>query len=82
MAKPETRIIPAHGRPIDGSELRRHHQMYAAFHEKMVGFQNKGYDSGDCIAQRPLREFEPIFGDPAAFIQGSFQSLNLAYSSD
>jgi glyoxylase-like metal-dependent hydrolase (beta-lactamase superfamily II) len=82
LVKPDTRIVPATGRVIDVTELRRHHQMYAAFHEKMVLFQNKGYDSGDCIAQRPLREFEPIFGDPAAFIQGSFQSLNLAYSPD
>jgi cyclase len=82
LAKPETRIIPANGRLIDAAELRRHHQMYAAFHEKMVGFQNKGYDSGDCIAQRPLREYESIFGDPADFIRGSFQSLNLAYSPD
>jgi cyclase len=80
--KPDTQVVPANGRVIDGATLRRHHQMYAAFHEKMVLFQNKGYDSGDCVAQRPLKEFEPIFGDPAAFIQGSFHSLNLAYSPD
>lgn len=80
--KPETRIIPAHGPVIDGVTLARHHQMYAAFHEKMVVFQNRGYDSVDCIAQHPLREYESIFGDPADFITGSFQSLNLAYSPD
>ena len=31
--------------------------MFAAFHEKMVVFLNKGMDSGDCIAARPLKEF-------------------------
>lgn len=82
MVKPETRIIPSHGPVIDGATLARHHRMYADFHEKMVVFQNRGYDSGDCIAQRPLREHEAIFGDPAAFITGSLQSLNLAYSPD
>jgi glyoxylase-like metal-dependent hydrolase (beta-lactamase superfamily II) len=82
LVKPDTRIVPANGRVIDGATLRRHHQMYAAFHEKMVAFQNKGYDSGDCVAQRPLREHEANFGDPAAFIEGSFKSLNLAYSPD
>jgi cyclase len=82
LVKPEMRIIPAHGPVIDGATLARHHQMYAAFHEKMVVFQNRGYDSGDCIAQRPLREYESIFGDPADFIRGSFHSLNLAYSPD
>ena len=82
LVKPDTRIVPANGRVIDGATLQRHHQMYAAFHEKMVVFQNKGYDSGDCIRQRTLRDNEPIFGDPAAFIEGSFRSLNLAYSPD
>jgi cyclase len=82
MVKPDTRIIPANGRVIDGATLRGHHQMYAAFHEKMVAFQNKGYDSGDCVAQRPLRDFDANFGDPAGFIRGSFHSLNLAYSPD
>lgn len=82
MVKPETRIIPSHGPVIDGATPARHHRMYADFHEKMVVFQNRGDDSGDCIAQRPLREHEAIFGDPAAFITGSLQSLNLAYSPD
>jgi cyclase len=82
MARTDTRIIPANGRIIDGATLRGHHRMYAAFHEKMVTFQNKGYDSGDCVAQRPLRDYEANFGDPAAFIAGCFHSLNLAYSPD
>jgi glyoxylase-like metal-dependent hydrolase (beta-lactamase superfamily II) len=82
LVKPDTRVVPAHGRVMDGATLRSHHALYVAFHEKMVLFQNRGYDSGDCIAQQPLKEHEPIFGDPAAFIAGAFQSLNLAYSPD
>jgi glyoxylase-like metal-dependent hydrolase (beta-lactamase superfamily II) len=82
LVKPDTRIVPANGRVIDGATLKRHHQMYAAFHEKMVVFQNKGYDSSDCVAQRPLRDHEAKFGDPASFITGCFKSLNLAYSPD
>jgi len=82
LASPDTRVIPANGPPLTGAELKRQHQLFAAFHEKMVVFQNKGYDSGDCIAARPLQEFESRYGDPAAFIRGAFRSLNLAYSPD
>jgi glyoxylase-like metal-dependent hydrolase (beta-lactamase superfamily II) len=78
----DTRVIPANGRLLDGAELKRHHEMYAAFHEKMVVYLNKGMDSGDCVADRPLRQFEAQFGDPTAFIVGAFRSLNLAYSPD
>jgi glyoxylase-like metal-dependent hydrolase (beta-lactamase superfamily II) len=82
IAKPATRVVPANGRLLTGSELKAQHQMFAAFHETMVGFLNKGMDSGDCIAARPLKEYEVQFGDPKAFIYGAFQSLNLAYSPD
>jgi cyclase len=82
LVKPDTRVVPANGPVLDGTALQRQHEMYAAFHEKMVVFQNKGMDSGDCIAARPLKEFESQFGDPKAFIYGAFQSLNLAYSPD
>jgi cyclase len=82
MAKPDTRIIPANGRPLSGNELKQQHEMFAAFHEKMVVFLNKGMDSGDCIAARPLKDHEAQYGDPKAFIYGAFQSLNLAYSPD
>lgn len=82
LAKPDTRVIPANGPPTSGSDLARQHEMFAAFHEKMVVFQNKGYDSGDCIAARPLKEFEDRHGDASEFIRGAFLSLNLAYSPD
>ena len=82
LTKPDTRIIPANGRPLTGAEQKQQHQMFAAFHEQMVVFLNKGMDSGDCIAARPLKAHESVYGDPAPFIYGVFQSLNLAYSPD
>jgi cyclase len=82
LVKPDTRIVPANGRLLTGTELQRHHEMYAAFHEKMVVYLNRGFDSGDCIADRPLKAYEDQFGDPAGFIRGAFRSLNLAYSPD
>ncbi len=82
IARPDTRIVPANGRLLNGAELVRQHAMFAAFHEKMVIYQNKGFDSGDCIAAQPLKGLEAVYGDPAKFIYGAFQSLNLAYSPD
>src|SRR6202042_1196119 len=72
LAKPDTRIIPANGRMLTGGENAKHHEMYAAFHERMVVYMNKGWDSGDAIADRPLKAYEQQFGDPAAFIHGAF----------
>jgi cyclase len=82
LVKPDTRVVPANGRVLDGAELKRHHGMYAAFHDKMVGYLNKGMDSGDVLGERPLQVFEEQFGDSTAFIQGAFRSLNLAYAPD
>jgi glyoxylase-like metal-dependent hydrolase (beta-lactamase superfamily II) len=82
LVRPDTRVIPAEGVPLTGADLQRQHRMFAAFHEQMVVFQNRGMDSGDCIAARPLREFEARHGDATEFIRGAFHSLNLAYSPD
>jgi cyclase len=82
LVKPDTRVVPANGRVLTGDELKRQHELFAAFHEKMVVFQNKGMDSGDCVAARPLKDFEALYGDAKAFITGAFHSLNLAYSPD
>jgi cyclase len=82
LVKPDTRVVPANGRVMTGEELQRQHRMIAEFHERMVGYLNKGYDSGDSIAARPLKDFEAQYGDPAKFIYGAFQSLNLAYTPD
>jgi cyclase len=82
LVKPQTRIVPANGRLFTGAELARHREMYAAFHERMVVYLNKGWDSGDAIADHPLKAYEEQFGDPSAFIHGAFLSLDLAYSPD
>ncbi len=82
LATADTVIVPANGPLMKGSDLQSQHALFAAFHEQMVVFQNKGYDSGDCIAARPLKDHEARYGDPATFIRGAFQSLNLAYSPD
>jgi len=82
LAGRSTRIVPANGPVMTGADLLAQHAMFAAFHEQMVVWQNKGWDSADCIAARPLRDFEARYGDPAAFIRGAFLSLNLAYSPD
>jgi glyoxylase-like metal-dependent hydrolase (beta-lactamase superfamily II) len=82
LVKPDTRIVPANGRLLTGAELVRQHEMYAAFHERMVVYMNRGWDSHDAIADHPLKEFETQYGDPSEFIYGAFQSLNLAYSPD
>lgn len=82
LARPETRVIPANGRPLTGAELKQQHEMFAAFHEQMVVFQNRGMDSADCIAAKPLAQFESRYGDAAEFIRGAFYSLNIAYSPD
>ncbi|MEJ0099565.1 MAG: MBL fold metallo-hydrolase [Pseudomonadota bacterium] len=82
LVKPDTRVVPANGPLLTGADITRQHAMFAAFHEQMALFQNKGFDSGDCIAARPLRGFEAQYGDASAFIRGAFYSLNLAYSPD
>ena len=40
LVKPATRVLPANGRPITGEDLKRQRDLFAAFHERMVGFQN------------------------------------------
>jgi cyclase len=82
VARAGTRIVPANGRVIGAEELKRQLEMFRAFHDRMVGFQNKGMDVGDILAERPLKVFEAQYGDPSAFIDGAFRSLNLAYSPD
>lgn len=82
LVRDDTHVVPANGRLLTGAELKRQAGMYLRFHEQMVVFQNRGYDSGDCIAQQPLKEHEAQYGDAARFIEGAFHSLNLAYSPD
>lgn len=82
LVGPRTQVVPADGRVLTGEELKRHAEMYLEFHERMVGFQNKGMDSGDIIAARPLKDHEEQFGDPSEFIRRAFRSLNIAYSPD
>jgi hypothetical protein len=78
----ETRVVPADGRMMTGSELLRHRDMYQKLFETMIGYLNKGFGPEDAAAQNPLKEYQAEFGDPSRFTYGALRSMMIAYVPD
>jgi glyoxylase-like metal-dependent hydrolase (beta-lactamase superfamily II) len=78
VAKPDTIIIPANGPTLTGGELLKQKDMYwALFKQFFIDF-NKGFGPNDIVAERPLKDFEAQYGDPAQFLDYAYRSLQLA----
>lgn len=82
IVKPDTRIVPAHGRMLTGADIARHRDMYQELFEQLFVYLNKGFGPLDVVAERPLQKYEEELGDPAAFLDGAYRSLFLAYVPD
>jgi cyclase len=82
IVKPDTRVVPADGRVMTGSEIVRHRDMYLKLFETMIGYLNKGFGPEDAAAQNPLKEYQAEFGDPKAFTYGALRSMMIAYVPD
>lgn len=82
LVKPDTRIVPANGRMLTGADIARHRDMYQQLFKTLFVFLNKGFGPSDVIAARPLEKHEAEFGDPAAFLEGAYRSVFLAYVPD
>lgn len=78
IAKPDTVIIPAEGPVLTGADLVRQKDMYWALFKTMFANFNKGFGPKDVIDARPLADHEAQYGDPAAFLDAAYRSLQLA----
>jgi len=82
LVKPDTRVVPANGRVMTGSELGRHRDMYQKLFKTMIGYLNTGLGPEDAVQRNPLKEYQPEFGDPSAFTYGALKSMMIAYVPD
>jgi hypothetical protein len=78
VAKPDTVIIPAEGPTLTGADISPQKDMYWALFKTMFADFNKGYGPKDLIADRPLKDHEAQYGDPAQFLDAAYRSLQLA----
>lgn len=82
LVKPDTRVVPANGRVMTGSEIVRHRDMYQKLFRTMIGYLNMGLGPEDAVQRNPLKEYQPEFGDPSAFTYGALKSMMIAYVPD
>jgi glyoxylase-like metal-dependent hydrolase (beta-lactamase superfamily II) len=82
LVDPGTRVVPAHGRVMTGSDILRHRDMYQKLYVTMIGYLNMGLGPEDAVERNPLKAYEAEFGDPSAFLYGALRSMLLAYVPD
>ena len=82
LVRPDTRVVPANGRVMTGSEIVRHRDMYQKLFTTMIGYLNMGLGPEDAVQRNPLKEHQPEFGDPSAFTYGALRSMMIAYVPD
>jgi cyclase len=82
LVKPDTRVVPATGRVMTGSEIVRHRDMYQKLFTTMIGYLNMGLGPEDAVQRNPLKEYQSEFGDPSAFTYGALKSMMIAYVPD
>jgi cyclase len=82
LVQPDTRVVPADGRVMTGKEIVRHRDMYQKLFTTMIGYLNMGLGPEDAAQRRPLKEYEPEFGDSSTFTYGALRSMMIAYVPD
>ena len=82
LVRPDTRVVPAHGRVISGAELLRHRDIYKTLFTTMIGYMNMGLGAEDVVERNPLKQYQAEFGDPSRFLDGAYRSMQIAYVPD
>jgi cyclase len=82
LVKPDTRVVPADGRVMTGSEIVRQRDIYVKLFETMIGYLNMGLGPEDAVQRKPLAAYEAEFGDASAFTYGALKSMMIAYVPD
>jgi glyoxylase-like metal-dependent hydrolase (beta-lactamase superfamily II) len=79
LVEPDTRVVPAHGPLISGSDVVRLRDIYSALFLTLIDYMNRGYGAEDAVAGNPLARYQSEFGDPSAFLDGAYRSMLIAY---
>lgn len=82
LVTPRTRVVPADGRIMTGSEIVRHRDMYQQLFDTMIGYLNMGLGPEDAVQRKPLAAYEAEFGDASVFTEGALRSMMIAYVPD
>ena len=82
LVNPDTRVVPANGRVMTGSDIVRHRDIYQKLFATMIGYLNMGLGPEDAVERNPLKEYQAEFGDPSAFPYGALRSMMIAYVPD
>ena len=82
LVAPDTRVVPADGRVMTGSEIVRHRDMYQQLFLTMIDYLNMGLGPEDAVERNPLKSYEAEFGDASGFLYGALRSMMLAYVPD
>ncbi len=82
LVNPDTRVVPAHGRVMTGTDIVRHRDMYQTLFLTMIDYLNMGLGPEDAVARNPLEPYEAEFGDASVFVYGALRSMMIAYVPD
>src|ERR1044071_3449734 len=58
LVAPDTRVVPASGRPITGSDIVKQRDMYQKLFVTMIDYLNMGLGPEDAAQRRPLKAYE------------------------
>ena len=82
LVRPDTRVVPANGRLITGSEIVRQSDIYQKLFVDMIAYMNMGFGPEDVVERNPLKPYQAEYGDPSAFLNGAYRSMLIAYVPD
>ena len=82
VVKPDTRVVPAVGRMMTGTDIVRQRDMYQKLFTTMIGYLNMGLGPEDMAQRKPLREYDAQIGDSSKFAYDALRSMMIAYVPD
>jgi len=82
LVRPDTRVVPSDGRLISGNDLIRQRDIYKELFTTMIAYMNMGLGAEDVVARNPLKRYQAEFGDPSAFLNSAYRSMQIAYVPD
>ena len=82
IVRPDTRVVPARGRMMTGSDILRQRDMYQKLFTTMIAYLNMGLGPEDAAQRNPLKDYQAEFGDPSSFTYDALRSMMIAYVPD